>query len=151
MFPSRVMVLKLSKKVHFFFSFMLTSARNLSILKQFTYMRLKGLVARFRCTLVSYVMVYCFRDIRVWSQRTLLNFCWVGIFFDILIANVSSVVAQTPINHTISWKSVMRLLRCIYGNCFQRLRFLAEVSTKLHEMHVFRTFKGHNSGRKHGQ
>ena len=28
--------------------------------------------------------------------------------------------------------------------------FLAEVSTKLHEMRLFRQFKDHNSGRKHG-
>ena len=41
MFPSWVMVFKLSKKV-------LTSARNLSLLKQFTYMNLKYLVTHFQ-------------------------------------------------------------------------------------------------------
>ena len=44
MFPSWVMVLKLSKKVHFFCNFVLTSARNLSLLGQFTYMLLKVLI-----------------------------------------------------------------------------------------------------------
>ena len=111
---------------------------------------------RTRCTLsengiVYYAMIYCFRDIRVWSQRTLLNFCWVSIFFDILIANILWTVSQTFINHTIFWNSVIRTFWYIYGNCFQRLRFLAEVSTKLHEMHFFRQFKDHNLGKKHGK
>ena len=46
-FPSCVMVLKLSKKVHFC-NFVLTSARNLILSKQFTYMHLKGLVTHFQ-------------------------------------------------------------------------------------------------------
>ena len=100
--------------------------------------------------IVYYAMVYCFGDIRVWSKRNLLNFCWFSIFPNILIANISWTVAESPKNHTIFWKSVMRTFRCIYENCFQRLRFLAEVSTKLHEMHPFRIFKDHNSVRKHG-
>ena len=37
-----------------------------------------------------------------------------------------------------------------YVNCFKRLRFLADVSTKLHKRHFFRQFKNHNSERKHG-
>ena len=35
-----------------------------------------------------------------------------------------------------------------YVNCFNRLRFLVEISTKLWEMHFSRQIKGHNSGRK---
>ena len=58
-------------------------------------------------------------------------------------------VSLTPINHTIFWNSVIRTFRCLYGNCFQGLGFLAEVSTKLHEMHFFRQFKDHNLGKKH--
>ena len=34
-------------------------------------------------------------------------------------------------------------------NCFNRLWFLAEVSTKLQKMHFFRQFKDQNFGRKH--
>ena len=40
-------------------------------------------------------------------------------------------MAQTPLSHIIFWKSVMRTFRCIHVNCFNRLRFLAEVRTKL--------------------
>ena len=45
-FPSWVMVLKLSKKVHFC-NFVLSSARNLGLLKQFPYMHLEDLVTHF--------------------------------------------------------------------------------------------------------
>ena len=58
MFPSRVMILKLSKKVHFF-NFVLTSVKNLSILKQFTYMHLKGLITRFqKMVLLCYDLMF---------------------------------------------------------------------------------------------
>ena len=43
----------------------------------------------------------------------------------------------------------MKIFRSIYINCFDRLRFLAEVSTKLQKMHLFIQFKDYNSGRKH--
>ena len=76
-------------------------------------------------------MTYSFGDISVWSRRILLNFCWFSIFFYILTANISWKVAQTPINPSIFWKSVMRTFRCIYVYCFNRHRFLAQVSTKL--------------------
>ena len=46
-FPSWVMVLKLSKKC-FFCNFVLSSARNLSLLKQFTYKYLKVLITIFQ-------------------------------------------------------------------------------------------------------
>ena len=59
------------------------------------------------------------------------------------------MVAQTPINHIIFWKTVIRTFRFIYVNCFNRLRFLAEVSTKLQKMHFFGQFKDRNSERKH--
>ena len=38
----------------------------------------------------------------------------------------------------------------IYVNYFNRLRFLAKLSTKLQKMHSSRQFKDHNSGREHG-
>ena len=47
MFLASVMVRELSKKAHFY-NFVLTSARNLSLLKQFTYMHLKVLITLFQ-------------------------------------------------------------------------------------------------------
>ena len=84
-FPSWVMTIQLSKK-RIFGNFVLTTARNLSPLKQFTYMYLKGLV-----TLLSEngIVSYAIGDIRVWIRRILLNFCWVRIFFGVLITNIS--------------------------------------------------------------
>ena len=99
--------------------------------------------------IVYYVMIYCFGDIRVWSRRILFNFCWISNFFDILIANISWTLAQNPINHIIFWNSVMKTFRCIYVNCFNRLGFLSEVSTKFQNIHFFGQIKDHTSGRKH--
>ena len=100
--------------------------------------------------IVYYAMTYCFGGISIWKWGILLNFCWVSIFYDLLIANISRMVAWTPINYTIFWKSVMKTFRCIYVNCFSRLRFLAEVSTKLQKMQFFEQIMDDNLGRKHG-
>ena len=59
-------------------------------------------------------------------------------------------VSHCIINNTIFWKCIMRSFRWMYANCFNRLGFSAEVSTKLQKkMHFFRQFKGHNSSRKY--
>ena len=42
----------------------------------------------------------------------------------------------------------MRTFRYIYGNYFNRLRFLADVSTNMQKMHFFGEFKDQNSGKK---
>ena len=44
-------------------------------------------------------------------------------------------MAQTPIRHVIFWETVIKTFRSIYVNCFNTLRFLAEVSTKLQKMY----------------
>ena len=131
MFPSWVMVLKLSKKVHFLQFCADLSKKSKSIKAIYIYASERSRYALSENGIVYCAMTYYFGDISVWSRRILLNFCWVSIFFDVLIVNISWTVAQTPINHSIFWKSVMRTFRCIYVNCFNRLRFLAEVSTKL--------------------
>ena len=150
-FPPRVIVLKLSKKGILFLQFCACLSKKSKYIKTiYIYASEKSCCALSENGIIYYTAIYCFGDIRVWSQRALFSFCWVSIFFDILITNISWTVAQTSINHTIFWKSVMRTFRCIYGKCFRRLRYLAEVSTKLHEMHIFRQFKNNNSGSKHG-
>ena len=149
-FPSWVIVLKLSEKVHFLQFCADHSQKFMSIKGIYIYASERSRYALSENGIVYYAMTYCFGDISVWSRRILLNFCWVSIFFDILIANISWTVAQTPKNHSIFWKSVMRTFRCIYVNCFNRLRFLAEVSTKFSKMHFLGQFMDHNSGRIHG-
>ena len=115
MLPSRVLALKLSEKVQ-----LLQYCADLS--KKSNYIKTIYIYAseRSRCALSEngtfyYVMIYWFGDIRVWNQRSLINFCWASIFFNILITNNSWTVAQIPLNHTIFWKSVMRTFRCTYG------------------------------------
>ena len=51
--------------------------------------------------------------------------------------NISKTISYSIINNTIFWKCATRTrpFRCIYVNCFNILRFLAEVSTKLQKMH----------------
>ena len=124
MFPSWVMVLKSSKKVHFLQFSTALSKKFKSIKAIYIYASERSRYALSENGIVYCAMTYYFGDISVWSRRILLNFCWVSIFFDILIANISWTVAQTPINHSIFWKSVMRTFRCIYVNCFNNLDFL---------------------------
>ena len=117
MFPFWLMVLKLSKKC-IFCNFVLTSGRNL-IQAIYIYASERSRYTLSENGIVYYAMTYCFEDISVWSRIILLNFCWLSIFLDILIANISLTVARTPINYTIIWKSVMRTFICIYINCLR--------------------------------
>ena len=57
MLPSCIMVLKLSTKC-IFCNFVLTSPRNLSRLKQFTYMHLKSLVTNFQKLMFFYFFLF---------------------------------------------------------------------------------------------
>ena len=47
------------------------------------------------------------------------------------------MVAQTLINHIIFWKSVMKTFIWVYVNLFNRLKFLAEIRTKLQKWTIF--------------
>ena len=131
MFSSWVMVLKLSKKVHFLQFCADLSKKSTSIKVIYIYASERSRYTLSENGIVYYAMTYCFGDISIWNWRILLNFSWVSIFFDILIANILWTVARTPINDIIFWKSAMRTFRCTYVYCFNRLRFLPEVSTKL--------------------
>ena len=88
-----------------------------------------------------YALTYCFGYIRVWSRRILLKFL-LSHLFDILTTNISWTMVQTPINHIMFWKSVMKTFRCIYVYSLDRLIFLAEVSTKLQKILFFWTIYG---------
>ena len=50
-------------------------------------------------------------------------------------STIFETVSHSIINNTNFWKCIRRTFRCIYVNCFNRLRFLAEVSSKLQNMH----------------
>ena len=122
------------------------SKKFLSLLKQVTHVRPRGLVTHFQ-KMVMFIMIWhtVSEILKVWSRQILLIHCTVSILFDISIANSLWAVAQSGI---IFWKSVMRTFRCIYTSCFNRLRFLAENSTKLQKMNFFGQFKDYNLARK---
>ena len=86
-------------------------------------------------TFKKWYCLLCY-DLLSWRYQSLklknfIKFLLSQHFFVFLSANISWTVGQIYINHIIFWKSVMRTLRCIHVNCFSKLRFVAEVSTKL--------------------
>ena len=101
MFFSWVMVLKLSKKVHFLQFCADLSKKSRSIKAIYIYVSGRSRYAIWENGIVYYAMAYYFRAISIWNWRILLNFCRASIFFHILIAYISWTVAWTPINHTI--------------------------------------------------
>ena len=137
MFLAWVMVLCLKKWI--FYQFCTGLSKKCKSVKA-TYMYASERSRKDLILKAYYAMTYCFGDIIVWSRKILLNFCSGSIFFDIVIANISRNVPQTPINHIIFWKSVMRTFRCLYVNYFNRLRLHAEVSAKLQNNAFFWAF-----------
>ena len=123
MFPSSIMILKLLKKAHLF-NFVLTWANKFKYAKaSYIYGSETSRYTLSENVIVCYAMTECFEDISVWNRRTLSNFCWVSIVFDILIANISWTVAQTPISHIIFWKTVIKSFRFIYEIALTGLGF----------------------------
>ena len=132
-----------------FWNFVLTSGRNISLLKSIYIRASKRSCYALSENGIAYCsMTYWFGYIRVWSRIALSNFCWVSIVFAISTANTSWTVARIPINNIIFWKNVMKTFKSIYENSFNRLWCLAEISTKCKNA-LFGQFKDHNSGRKH--
>ena len=109
----------------------------ISPLKQSTYMHLKGLLTKFQKMALFIILWLTVSKILGFEIEDFFEFHWVNIFFVILIAKISRVVDQTPINHI----SVLRTFRFTYVNCFNRLRFLAEVSTKVQKIYFFGQIK----------
>ena len=90
MFHSWAMVLKFSKKVHFL-QFLANISKKSSFIKAiYIYACGRTRYALSENSIVYYAMTYYFGDISIWNWRILLKFCWVSIFFDILIANIFS-------------------------------------------------------------
>ena len=88
MFPSWVMAPKLFLKVHFMQFCADLRKKSKSVKGSYIYASERSRYALAENGTVYYVMIYCFRAISVWNGRILLNFCWLSIFFDIVIANI---------------------------------------------------------------
>ena len=75
MFPSWVMVLKLSKKVHFLQFCADLSKKSKSVKAIYIYVTETSRYTLSENGIVYYAMTYCFGDISIWNRRILLNFC----------------------------------------------------------------------------
>ena len=148
MFLSWVMVLKFYKEV-IFCNFVLTSAGNLTLLKQFTYMHLTVLSTLFR-KMTWWVWTTVHEILAIKISKNMQTQQKSNKFLRLQTLIPSETVRQSMINNTIFWKCVTGPFRCIYVNCFNRLKFLTEVSTKLPKNALFGQFKDHNSGSEHG-
>ena len=104
MFPSWFMVLKLAWKVNLLQFNADLSNKFKSVKAVYIYASERSRYALSENDFVHYSMSTVSEILKAWSRQILLNCCWVSIFFDILIANISWTVAQTPINRIIFWK-----------------------------------------------
>ena len=121
-------------------NFVLTSARKLSLSKQFTCIHQKVLITLFQ-KMIWFIGVWAtVHEILVnkISKNMLTQKKKICLTSN---PNISKIISHSIINNTIFWKCVTRPFRCIYVNCFNRLRFIVEVSTKLQKMHFFRQFR----------
>ena len=127
MFSSWVRVLKLSKKVHFL-KFCADFSKKL---KKLRYMHLKVLITLFQ-KIIWFAGVWATAHeilaIKISKMILCRNSKKISSFSN---PNISKTVSHRIINNTISWKCITRPFRYIHVNCFKRLRYLAEVSTKL--------------------
>ena len=115
MLPSWVIVLKLSKKFIFCNSVLPLASNLKSVETIYVY------ASKTSCYALSgnviyllYTMAYWFGGIRVWTRR----------IFDILIASISWMFVQNPINNILFWKSVMRTFRCNMQIALKNVGFL---------------------------
>ena len=146
LFPSWVMVRKLSKKVHFlqFCADLNKKYKSVNTIylyaSHYTYYTLSE-----NFMIISWVTVYEMLMLKI-SEKMLTQ----QNFNKILRLQTSETASHSIINNTIFWKGVARPFRCTYVSRFFRLEFCAEFSTKLQKMHFVRQFEDHNSGREHG-
>ena len=108
MFPSWVMVCKLSKK-WIFYNFVLTSARNLSLLNQFTYMHIEALSTLFQ-KMLSFKGVWATAHeiLAIIISKKMLTQQEFKKNSSTSNTNISKTVSHDIISNTIFWKCVTR-------------------------------------------
>ena len=133
MFPSWVMVCKLSKKVHFLQFCADLSKKSKSVEAIYIYASESSHYTVSENPMIYRGLSHCSWDISDYnikkdaeSQKFLKNSSTSN-------THTSEIVSR--IKNTNFWKCVTRPFRCMYVNCFNPLRFLPEVSTKLQKMH----------------
>ena len=128
---------------------MLTSARNLSLLKQFLYMDLIVLITVFQ-KIIWFIVVWAtvHEILAIKISKTMLT---PEKFNNSLISNTNifKALSHSIVNNNIFWKCLTRPFRCIFVNCFNILRFSCWGQHKIEKVYFFRQFKDHSSGSEH--
>ena len=145
MLPSWVMVYKLYKKVHFLQFCADLSKKFRSVEAIYIYASESSHCPLSECAMVCRGLSHRSWGISNWNIKKDAESAEILQNPSTSITNISKTVSHTIINNTIFWNCVTRPFRCIYVNCFNKLRFLAEVRTILQKMYFFRQFKDHNS------
>ena len=124
MFPMWVMVCNLSKKVHF-----------LQFLKSVETIYIYASEGS------HYILSENAMSYRRLSQKKMLT--QQKFLKNSSTSNTHTIetVSHSIINNINFWNCITRPFRCIYVNCLNRLRFLAEVSTKLQKMHFLENLR----------
>ena len=125
------MVFQLSKKRHFLQFCVDLNKKSKSVKSVYIYAS-----ESFHYTLSENAMVYRGPsnhswDINDWNIKKYADSAEIQQNSSTSNTNISKTVSHSTINNIIVWKYVTRPFRCIYVNCFNRLRFPAEVSTKI--------------------
>ena len=109
-------------------------------------MNLEGLNMLFQ-KMILFIMPWL-TDSKIWGFEVdeFCKFLLSQHLFYILIVNISWTVDQTFVNDIIFWKSLMRTFRGIYANCFNRLRFFAEISRNCKKCTLLDKLRTINSG-----
>ena len=101
---------------------------------------MKVLITFFQKNCIVYnTKAYWLVDINVRSWRILFHFCWVSIFFNVLILDMSWAVGQALANHLIFRKTNFRIN--IYKFLWKTYIYCWNLSIKLQKMLSFRNLK----------
>ena len=105
-------------------------------MKQFTYMDLKVLITLFQKMLWFLVVWATGHEIlAIKISKTILTQQKFLKSYSTSNTHTNETVSHRIIKNINFWKCITRPFRYIYVNCFNQLRFLAEVSTKLQKKH----------------
>ena len=105
-------------------------------MKQFSYMHLKVLIMLFQKMLWFLgVWAIAHEILAIKTSKKMLNQQKFLKNYSTSNTHTIETVSHSIINNINFWKYITRLFRGIYVNCFNQLRFLAKVSTKLQKKH----------------
>ena len=131
MFPTWFMVCKLSKKVQILQFCADLNKKSNSVEAIYIYASESTHYTLSENAMISESLSHRSWDISDYISKTMLTQQKFLKNYSTLNTHTIKTVSHSIINNINFWKSKTRTFRCIYINCFNQLRFLTEVSTKL--------------------